>query len=116
MILGIVALLYLLGAAFSWMQGYLMAGVAQRTVFTMRRDVEAKLGRLPLQYFDSHPHGDVLSRVTNDIDNVTTTLQQGLSQLLTSALTICRRARHDALDQPAAGSHLARDGALVDRA
>jgi ATP-binding cassette subfamily B protein len=54
----------------------------------MRRDVEAKLARLPLQYFDSHPHGDVLSRVTNDIDNVTTTLQQGLSQLLTSILTI----------------------------
>ncbi len=87
-ILGVVALLYLLGAAFSWMQGYLMAGVAQRTVFGMRRDVEAKLRRLPLQYFDSHPHGDLLSRVTNDIDNVTTTLQQGLSQLLTSALTI----------------------------
>src|ERR1039457_2662529 len=87
-ILGVVALLYLLGAAFSWMQGYLMAGVAQSTVYTMRRDVEAKLRRLPLQYFDSHPHGDVLSRVTNDIDNVTTTLQQGLSQLLTSALTI----------------------------
>ncbi|HVC42075.1 MAG TPA: ABC transporter ATP-binding protein [Candidatus Saccharimonadales bacterium] len=87
-ILGVVALLYLLGAAFSWMQGYLMAGVAQRTVFAMRRDVEAKLRRLPLQYFDSHPHGDLLSRVTNDIDNVTTTLQQGLSQLLTSILTI----------------------------
>jgi ATP-binding cassette subfamily B protein len=65
-----------------------MAGVAQRTVSGMRRDVEAKLARLPLQYFDSHPHGDVLSRVTNDIDNVTTTLQQGLSQLLSSFLTI----------------------------
>ena len=86
--LGLVALLYLLGAAFSWMQGYIMAGVAQRTVYGMRRDVEAKLARLPLQYFDSHPHGDLLSRVTNDIDNVTTTLQQGLGQLLTSGLTI----------------------------
>jgi len=86
--LGLVALLYLLGAAFSWMQGYIMAGVAQRTVYGMRRDVEAKLARLPLQYFDSHPHGDLLSRVTNDIDNVTTTLQQGLSQLLSSGLTI----------------------------
>jgi ATP-binding cassette, subfamily B, multidrug efflux pump len=70
------------------MQGYIMAGVAQRTVYGMRRDVEAKLARLPLQYFDSHPHGDLLSRVTNDIDNVTTTLQQGLSQLLSSGLTI----------------------------
>jgi ATP-binding cassette subfamily B protein len=86
--LGVIALLYLVGAVFSWAQGYIMAGVAQRTVSGMRRDVEAKLARLPLQYFDSHPHGDVLSRVTNDIDNVTTTLQQGLSQLLTSILTI----------------------------
>ena len=86
--LGVVALLYILGAVFSWAQGYIMAGVAQRTVSGMRRDVEAKLARLPLKYFDSHPHGDVLSRVTNDIDNVTTTLQQGLSQLLTSVLTI----------------------------
>jgi ATP-binding cassette subfamily B protein len=86
--LGVVALLYVLGAVFSWAQGYIMAGVAQRTVSGMRRDVEAKLARLPLKYFDSHPHGDVLSRVTNDIDNVTTTLQQGLSQLLTSVLTI----------------------------
>ncbi len=88
LILGCVALLYLLGAVFSWSQGYLMAGVAQRTVYGMRRDVERKLSRLPLQYFDSHPHGDLLSRVTNDIDNVATTLQQGLSQLLTSLLTI----------------------------
>jgi ATP-binding cassette subfamily B protein len=86
--LGVVALLFLLGAVLSWGQGYIMAGVAQRTVSGMRRDVEAKLARLPLRYFDSHPHGDVLSRVTNDIDNVTTTLQQGLSQLLTSILTI----------------------------
>jgi ATP-binding cassette subfamily B protein len=54
----------------------------------MRRDVETKMSRLPLRYFDSHPHGDVLSRVTNDIDNLTTTIQQGLSQLITSVLTI----------------------------
>ena len=88
MLLGLTALLYLAGAAFSWGQGYIMAGVAQRTIFGMRRDVEAKLTRLPLRYFDSHPHGDVLSRVTNDIDNLTTTIQQGLGQLLTSILTI----------------------------
>ena len=86
--LGAVALLYVVGAVFSWAQGFIMAGVAQRTVSGMRRDVEAKLARLPLQYFDSHSHGDLLSRVTNDIDNITTTLQQGLSQLLTSFLTI----------------------------
>jgi ATP-binding cassette subfamily B protein len=86
--LGLAALVYLLGAAFNYGQGYIMAGVTQRTMFGLRREVEEKLGRLPLRYFDSHPHGDILSRVTNDIDNLTTTLQQGLSQLLTSVLTI----------------------------
>jgi ATP-binding cassette subfamily B multidrug efflux pump len=88
-VLGLAALVYLLGAACNYGQGFLLAGVAQRAMFGLRRDVEAKLSRLPLRYFDSHPHGDILSRVTNDIDNLTTTLQQGLSQLLTSMLTIC---------------------------
>jgi ATP-binding cassette subfamily B multidrug efflux pump len=86
--LGLAALVYIGGAAFSWGQGFIMAGVAQRTMYTLRQDVEAKLARLPLRYFDSHSHGDILSRVTNDIDNLTTTLQQGLGQLLTSLLTI----------------------------
>ncbi len=88
MVLGLAALVYLLGAAFSYFQGFTMAGLTQRVMSGLRRDVEAKLSRLPLRYFDSHPHGDVLSRVTNDIDNLTTTIQQGLSQLLTSVLTI----------------------------
>ncbi len=88
-LLGAAALVYALGAVFNWGQGYLMAGIAQRAMYRLRRDVEEKLARLPLRYFDSHPHGDVLSRVTNDIDNLTTTLQQGLSQLLISVLTIC---------------------------
>ncbi|HKV89461.1 MAG TPA: ABC transporter ATP-binding protein [Candidatus Dormibacteraeota bacterium] len=79
---------YVLASVLMWAQGYLMAGVAQRTVYAMRRDVESKLARLPLKYFDSHSHGDILSRVTNDIDNVATTLQQGLSQLVTSVLTV----------------------------
>jgi len=88
-LLGLAALVYVLGAIFNWGQGYLMAGIAQRAMYGLRRDVEEKLARLPLRYFDSHPHGDVLSRVTNDIDNLATTLQQGLSQLLISVLTIC---------------------------
>jgi ATP-binding cassette subfamily B protein len=88
LVLGLAALVYLLGAAFSYLQGFTMAGLTQRVMSGLRRDVEAKLSRLPLRYFDSHPHGDVLSRVTNDIDNLTTTIQQGLSQLLTSVLTI----------------------------
>jgi ATP-binding cassette subfamily B multidrug efflux pump len=87
-ILAIAALLYLLSALLGWMLAYIMAGVAQRTVYRMRADVEAKLGRLPLKYFDSHPHGDLMSRVTNDIDNITTTLQQSMSQILTSLLTL----------------------------
>src|SRR5271166_1976201 len=87
-ILGLAALVYLLGAAFGWGQGFIMAGVTQRTMYGLRREVEEKLARLPLRYFDSHPHGDILSRVTNDIDNLSTTLQQGLNQLLTSMLTI----------------------------
>jgi len=87
-ILALAALVYLLSAALSWLLAYIMAGVAQRTVFGMRADVEAKMARLPLKYFDSHAHGDLLSRVTNDIDNITTTLQQGMTQILTSTLTI----------------------------
>jgi ATP-binding cassette, subfamily B, multidrug efflux pump len=87
-VLGLAALVYLLGAAFNFGQGYLMAGITQRAMYGLRREVEDKLARLPLRYFDSHPHGDLLSRVTNDIDNLTTTIQQGLSQLLTSVLTI----------------------------
>ena len=87
-ILAVAALLYVLGAAFTYFQGFTMAGLTQRLMSEMRRDVESKLSRLPLRYFDSHPHGDVLSRVTNDIDNLTTSIQQGLSQLLTSILTI----------------------------
>ena len=87
-ILALAALVYVLSALLGWILAYIMAGVAQRTVFRMRRDVDAKLARLPLKYFDSHPHGDLLSRVTNDIDNITTTLQQSMSQILTSVLTI----------------------------
>jgi ATP-binding cassette, subfamily B, multidrug efflux pump len=80
--------LYLFSAVLLWAQGYILAGVAQRTVYGLRRDVEAKLSRLPLKYFDSHSHGDLLSRVTNDIDNISTVLQQGLSQIVTSVLTV----------------------------
>ena len=87
-VLGLAALVYLLGAVFGWGQGFIMAGITQRTMFGLRREVEEKLTRLPLRYFDSHPHGDILSRVTNDIDNLSTTLQQGFNQLLTSVLTI----------------------------
>jgi ATP-binding cassette, subfamily B, multidrug efflux pump len=88
---GILILLigiYLLSSLFSWGQAWIMAGVTQRTVRRLRTDVDEKLGRLPLKYFDSHPRGDVLSRVTNDIDNIGQSLQQSLTQLITSVLTI----------------------------
>jgi ATP-binding cassette subfamily B multidrug efflux pump len=87
-VLAILVGVYVLSSLFSWMQAWIMAGVTQRTVYRLRQDVDAKLGRLPLRYFDSHPRGDLLSRVTNDIDNIGQTLQQSLTQLITSLLTI----------------------------
>jgi ATP-binding cassette subfamily B multidrug efflux pump len=80
--------IFALSAVFAWAQAYIMAGVTQRTVYRLRRDVDEKLGRLPLKYFDDHPRGDLLSRVTNDIDNIGQTLQQSLTQLITSVLTV----------------------------
>jgi ATP-binding cassette subfamily B protein len=80
--------IYSLSAFFSWLQQYLMAGVAQKTVYNLRKEVDAKLARLPLKYYDSHPHGDLLSRVTNDIDNIGHTLQQTLVQLITAVVTV----------------------------
>ena len=79
---------YIGGAVLSWLQGYVLNGVVQRTVLRLRAEVEDKLNRLPLPYFDEQPRGEVLSRVTNDIDNISTTLQQTMSQLLTSLLTV----------------------------
>lgn len=80
--------IYSLSAFFSWLQQYIMAGVAQKTVYNLRKEVDAKLARLPLKYYDSHPHGDLLSRVTNDIDNIGHTLQQTLVQLITASVTV----------------------------
>jgi len=80
--------IYVLSSIFSWGQAWIMAGVTQRTVYRLRQDVDHKLARLPLKYFDSHPRGDTLSRVTNDIDNIGQTLQQSLTQLITSLLTV----------------------------
>jgi ATP-binding cassette subfamily B protein len=80
--------LYLLSTLFGFLQQYIMAGVAQKTVYNLRKDVENKLSRLPLKFFDARTHGEILSRVTNDIDNISTTLQQSLTQLITSIVTI----------------------------
>lgn len=80
--------LYLAASVLAWLQGYVLNGVVQRTVYAMRSEVEDKINRLPLNYFDRSPRGELLSRVTNDIDNVSQTLQQTMSQLLTSLLTV----------------------------
>jgi ATP-binding cassette, subfamily B, multidrug efflux pump len=87
-ILALVTLVYLLSSILSWAQNYLMAGVTQRTIYRLREEVDVKLGRLPLRYFDGSSRGDVLSRVTNDIDNISMTLQQTLTQLITAVLTV----------------------------
>ena len=83
-----VLLIYVASALFMWASGWVLTGVVQRTMFRMREAVEAKLNRLPLSYFDGQPRGELLSRVTNDIDNVSMSLQQTLSQLLNSLLTV----------------------------
>ena len=107
-------LIYIASSLFSWGQSYIMAGVTQRTVYRLRERVDQKLGRLPLAYFDRESRGDILSRVTNDIDNISQTLQQSLTQLITRVPDRDRRADHDAHDQPAAGADLAARGPGLD--
>jgi ATP-binding cassette subfamily B protein len=79
---------YALSFVLAYGQTYLLAGVVQRTMYALRSNIEAKVHRLPLSYIDQHSRGDLLSRVTNDIDNISQSLQQSLSQLITSLLTI----------------------------
>ncbi|SCG65855.1 ATP-binding cassette, subfamily B [Micromonospora coxensis] len=86
--LALAVALYLGASLLMWWQGWLLNGVVQRTVLRLRAEVEEKLNRLPLPYFDRQPRGELLSRVTNDIDNISQTLSQTLSQLLTSLLTV----------------------------
>ena len=83
-----VLALYLLSSVFGYLQAFLLNRSVQRTVYRLRADVESKINRLPLSYFDRMPRGELLSRVTNDIDNIAQSLQQTLSQLLTSLLTV----------------------------
>ncbi len=86
-VLLLVLFLYVAASIFAWLQAYILNHVVQRTVKRLRTDVESKLMRVPLSYFDGQPHGEVLSRVTNDIDNVAMGLQQALSQILNSLLS-----------------------------
>lgn len=88
MVLGIVLLIYVLASVFSWLSSYLLNGIVQRTVYRLRADVEAKVNVLPLRYFDGMQRGELLSRVTNDVDNIGQSMQQTLSQVITSLLTV----------------------------
>jgi ATP-binding cassette, subfamily B, multidrug efflux pump len=88
MVLLILLGLYIVSAVFIYIQQYIMAGVAQRTMYQLRKEVDEKISRLPLKYFDTHTHGEVMSRAVNDMDNLSTTLQQSLTQLITSAVTL----------------------------
>lgn len=80
--------LYLLSMIFSYIQGWIMTNVSQKVTYKFRQDISTKIGRMPLKYFDSQTHGEVLSRVTNDIDTVSQTLNQSLSQIVTSVTMI----------------------------
>ncbi len=80
--------LYMISATLGYIQQIVMSDVAQKIVFDMREDVNLKLHRLPLKYFDARTHGEIMSRVTNDIDNIANTLQQSLTQLITSFCTV----------------------------
>ncbi len=79
---------YLLNSAFSYMQGIFSARLSQRTVSTMRRDLFGDLVRLPIKYFDTHKHGDIMSRMTNDVENISNTISQSIGSLISGVLTV----------------------------
>ena len=87
-IIAILIGIYLASALFQYIQQYMMAGVAQRMVYDLRKEVNEKLSRLPLKYFDSKTTGEILSRVTNDIDTISSTLQQSITQLISAVITL----------------------------
>ena len=83
-----VLVLYIASSVFGWLQAYVLNDVVQATIYRLRQEVEEKINRLPLRYYDKMQRGELLSRVTNDIDNVAQSLQQTLSQMLNSLLTV----------------------------
>ncbi|EOR19928.1 MULTISPECIES: ABC transporter ATP-binding protein [Clostridium] len=87
-IIVLLIVLYVISSLFSFIQGFIMSGVAQKVSYNLRKEISEKINRMPLKYFDKMTHGEVLSRVTNDIDTVSNTLNQSLSQILTSVTTL----------------------------
>jgi len=84
----LLVILYFISALFGYIQQYIMAGVSQKVVYDMRKEIDRKLSVLPLKYYDSKTHGEILSRVTNDVDTVSNTLQQSTTQIITSVVTL----------------------------
>lgn len=84
----LVLAMYFVASIFSWVSGWLLNKLVMRVVYNLRKDVEDKINRLPLNYFDTRQRGDILSRVTNDVDNIQNALQQALSQLVQSIMTV----------------------------
>lgn len=87
-ILGIMLILYLLSSLFAYLMGYIMAGVSTDITYRLRQDISHKMNRMPLSYFDKTSQGEVLSRITNDVDTVNQTLSQSLTQIITSVITV----------------------------
>ncbi|BAK81331.1 ABC transporter ATP-binding protein [Candidatus Arthromitus sp. SFB-rat-Yit] len=84
----ILIVLYSLGCLFTYLQNYIMAGFGQSTMYDLRKDVDLKISRIPLNYYDTKTHGEILSRLTNDIELIATTLQENLTQFISSVITI----------------------------
>ena len=87
-ILALLMGLYLLSAAFGYIQGWIMSGISMKITYKFRKDIAEKINRIPLRYFDGTNQGEVLSRVTNDVDTVSQTLNQGMTQIITSVTTV----------------------------
>ncbi len=87
-ILLLLLALYACSALFSFVQGYIMTGVSQKLTYRMRKEISEKINRLPMNYFDKMPHGEILSRITNDVDTLSQSLNQSATQMITSVATI----------------------------
>lgn len=83
-IVGLLVVLYLISTVFAYIQGWMMTGVSMKVTYNLRRDIAEKINRMPLGYFDRNSHGEVLSRITNDVDTINQTLNQSLSQIISS--------------------------------
>ncbi len=87
-IIFILTILYIISTVFSYAQSYIMSGVAQRISYRLRQEISQKINRLPMEYFDKNSKGDIISRVTNDVDTLSQTMNQSLMQVVTSVITV----------------------------